>query len=1528
MKIPTSYHQERLWFIDKFENGYLYESSPIYHNIPLILNIEGPLDIEILEKSIQDVINRHEALRTRIVNLEDKPYQWVNQTVNFSLSILDLTGDGHSGGYDRAISCAFEEINQPFVLHEGPLIRGKLIRFESRQFIFVITIHHIIADRYSLNILLEEIFLYYKGYLKKQPLKLPDLSIHYADFSQWQRSLSVKFMESLLSYWKSKISAKLQALELPLDRPRALVHTYQGKGQSISFPKGLCDRIKAFSKQEKTSNFITLLAAFKALLYRYTAHDEIVVGINAENRSQPGLEKIIGPISNLLVIRDYLSTELPFREFICEVDKTVKDAYKHQYMPFDKLALEINPAIDMSRTVFFDVLFQYEDTPHPLPPVGDLKITIVETNLGWGKYDLNILVQDKGESFSGILVYNSDIFSESTISRMIEHYLVLLKRILENPAQAISSYSVLTDREKNQLLTKWNQLQVHYPENKTIHELFAEQAARTPDEIAGKGPGFSGARPVIASISYRQLNNKSDQLAELLKAKGVKPDTIVGILLERSLVMIAAIIGILKAGGAYLPIEPGYPGKRVTYMLDDSHTSLLLTQKELVKEIRFKGEAIDLINEKGYPSAAGDLSSLNVPADAAYVIYTSGTTGEPKGAVIEHRNVVRLLFNDNNPFDFDSHDVWTMFHSYGFDFSVWEMYGSLLYGGKLIIIPKMMAMDPTGFLQVLTKEKVTVLNQTPTAFYALIDEELKKPGGELNLRYVIFGGEALKPAKLKEWKEKYPGTQLINMYGITETTVHVTYKEITDQEIKSNQSNIGKPIPTLTAYVMERGLKLLPLGIPGELCVGGEGVCRGYLNRPGLTHQKFTRNPYKKVERLYCSGDLVKLQQTGEMEYLGRIDHQVKIRGHRIELGEIESQLLNHIDIKEAVVMVRTNPNSDKYICAYIVSQEELTVSQLRSYLSEGLPDYMLPSFSIKMDAIPLTPNGKVDRKALPAPEISIGKGYIAPQTKLEKKLVEIWSDVLGLEKEKISTEANFFELGGHSLKAVTMLSGIHKTLNVNIPLVELFRTPTIKGLSQYIKKAEEDQYIAIEPVEKKDYYSLSSAQKRLYILDQVEEVSTAYNIFGAFTLEGEWDAARLEAALRKLLQKHESFRTSFVMVEEEPVQRIHDNVEFAIEYDCAERKAHSAQRKEERQAPGAVRCASTIKNFVRPFDLSRAPLLRVGLMPLENKKYLLMADMHHIISDGVSAQIFVKEFAALFAGKELPLLRIQYKDYSNWHNIWIESAEFKKQEQYWLNRFTGDIPVLNIPLSYTRPKVRNYEGDEVNVVIEGNLMGKLERLMKKTGTTLYMILLAVCNLSLYKYTGQEDIIIGSVTTGRSHTELENIVGFFINMHAMRNRVKGEKLFLEFLEEVKKNTIDALDNQDYPFDELVSKLGIKRESNRYPLVDVVFQLQNIPFQPVELTQLQVSPYPYNHSLAKFDLYFEAFEMQNAISINIQYATSLFTRAAVEKMAKNYLYILNQVLDNENTRLEQIKILPGVSAAASNPLQEDQGDFGF
>nr|NIM16117.1 AMP-binding protein [Candidatus Aminicenantes bacterium]NIM82888.1 AMP-binding protein [Candidatus Aminicenantes bacterium]NIN22264.1 AMP-binding protein [Candidatus Aminicenantes bacterium]NIN46032.1 AMP-binding protein [Candidatus Aminicenantes bacterium]NIN88868.1 AMP-binding protein [Candidatus Aminicenantes bacterium] len=859
---------------------------------------------------------------------------------------------------------------------------------------------------------------------------------------------------------------------------------------------------------------------------------------------------------------------------------------------------------------------------------------------------------------------------------------------------------------------------------------------------------------------------------------------------------------------------------------------------------------------------------------------------------------------------------WTLFHSFAFDFSVWEMYGALLYGGRLVVIPRMTARDPQEFLEVLTTQEVTVLNQTPAAFYNLSNLEMQRPGRALKIRYVIFGGDVLNPLQLKPWKEKYPETRLVNMFGITETTVHVTYKEMKEEDIDSGVSNIGRPIPTLSTYIVDSHLQMVPVGVVGEICVGGEGVCLGYLNRTELTREKFVENPYIKGERLYRSGDLGRYLGTGDIEYLGRLDQQVQIRGYRVEPGEIETRLVESGMIREAVVI----PLEDnKSLCAYIVpfssdstdtdtlaesdSGSTSLVSRLKEWLLLRLPEYMIPVYFVRLDRIPLTPNGKVDRRALPEPEAGVSDVYVSPRNEQERKLAVVWAEVLNIEKEKIGIDDDFFELGGHSLKATILISKIHEELDIEIPLREVFQRPTIRELSGYISRnqIEGARYIGIKSVEKREYYALSSAQKRLYFLQRMDPESTSYNISLVLPLGRDKERDKLESSLKQLIARHESLRTSFTEVNNVPVQRIHDEVELEIEnYNL--------------QIPNSkLQITKIIQEFVRPFELSKAPLMRWGLIKTHDNNHIWMVDIHHIVSDGTSHMILAEDFISLYKGEELGPLRLQYKDFSRWQNRLFESGEIKAQEEYWLELFSDaeKIPRLPLPTDYKRPEVFTFAGANYKFKLDEEETDRFKELGTRNSATLYMNILAVLNTLFYKYTGQTDVIIGSGIAGRPHANLQHIIGMFVNTLSMRNYPEGEKTYESFLKEVTRNSISAFENQDFQFEELVGILEVERDLSRNPLFDISMVVQNFrqvdrEFVTKENTG-QVEVLPYN-TTAKFDMTFFINEFADGVYINIEYYTGIFKEETIKRLSLHFKKVIETVVADPSINLNDIEII--------------------
>ncbi|MCP5102422.1 MAG: amino acid adenylation domain-containing protein, partial [bacterium] len=1035
----------------------------------------------------------------------------------------------------------------------------------------------------------------------------------------------------------------------------------------------------------------------------------------------------------------------------------------------------------------------------------------------------------------------------------------------------------LSEEEKHQVLFEFNNTAVDYPAEKTISQLFEEQVQRSPDNAALIGMGHT--------LTYSELNKKSSQPARLLREKGVAPDTIVAIMMERSIDMVVGILAILKAGGAYLPIDPGYPRERIDYILADSGAKILLSEVSKLSEVSEDVEIANLCESHKIPPTH--------PTHLSYIMYTSGSTGNPKGVMVEHRNVVRLVKNPN----YVELSETTRILQTGapmFDATTFEMWGALLNGGQLVLAAKETILDARKLGKLLKMHHINVLWLTSPLFNHLVQQagDMFSP-----LQWLLVGGDVLSPRHINLVRRRNKSMKVVNGYGPTENTTFSTCYLI-EKEFERDIP-IGKPISNSTAYILDGSGELQPIGVEGELYVGGAGISRGYLNNPELTAEKFNRTYIS-----YKTGDLARWLPDGNIEFLGRKDQQVKIRGFRIELEEIENKLLAHEDIIEAVVIAgkkENQPGEQQYLCAYTVSKKEGEIPGLRGYLARELPDYMIPPFFVQLDKIPLTPNGKVDKKSLPDPDPDTGDDYIAPRDETEKRLAEIWAEVLGIDADAVGIRSSFFRLGGHSLNAALVINKIREAFGVNIEMKHLFELGTVKAISTLIgTSAVESHAFAtpIEPVEKKDYYPLSSAQKRLYLIRQIDKTGIGYNIPFFFQLEGEIDNARLEDTFKRLVNRHESLRTSFHMLDEQPVQRIHDETDFKIE------------------SPGGAPPLSLLSQFVRAFDLSRAPLMRVGLSELEPGKHFLMIDMHHSVSDGVSMGTFFREFNGLYEGRELPPLKLQYKDFAAWQNRPSRAEEIQNQENYWLGRFGDEIPVLDLPTDFSRPPVQQFEGNRFRFRLGDRQTGQLKQLGLETGATLYIVLLALFNVFLSKLSGQEDIVIGSPTAGRRHHDLENMMGMFVNTLALRNHPAGEKSFYEFLQEVKECMLQAFDNQDYQYEDLVGKIVKTRDISRNPLFDVMFALENGAFNKelhaLALPGVQVTPfasYGSGENVSKFDMTFLVKEGEDDLLFIFEYSTHLFNAATAARYAGYFKQGLTGILEAPGQPLSGIEIIP-------------------
>ncbi|MBR8838800.1 MAG: amino acid adenylation domain-containing protein [Stigonema ocellatum SAG 48.90 = DSM 106950] len=1050
---PLSFSQERLWFIHQ-----LQPDSSTY-NVSFAFRLQGLLNISALEHSLNEIIQRHEALRTTFLASENKPVQLIAPSFNLTLPVVDIHELPERERETQVLQLVKNEVQQPFDLEQGALLRFSLVQLGENEYVLLLSVHHIVFDGWSEGVLWRELTALYEAFSTGKPSPLPELPIQYADFAVWQKQwLQGKVMDTQLDYWKKQLAGSPPLLELPTDRVRPPMQANRGGIKHFQLDYHLTQKIKSLSEKSGATLFMTLLTGFVILLSRYSNQQDILVGSPIANRNRSEIDSLIGFFVNILVLRTDVSLNPSFWELLQRVRQVALDAYAHQDVPFEKVVEALLAERNPSYSPLFQVMFVLLNTPPAKLELPGLSLTPLEIENPTAKFDLTLLMTESKQGLSGSLEYNSDLFEEATITRMLGHFQTLLEGIVANPEERISQLPLLTQPEQQQLLVEWNDTQAKYPVDKCIHQLFEEQVQRTPDAVA---VAFENQQ-----LTYQQLNTRANQLAHYLRSLGVGADVLVGLYVERSpeasLLMIVGLLSILKAGGAYLPFDPDYPTDRLAYMLNDSLLSVLLTQEKLLTNLPENTARVVCLDQdwENIKNKSKDNPFCGSTTDnLAYVIYTSGSTGQPKGTLVNHSNVVRLFAATDSWYNFNAQDVWTLFHSYAFDFSVWEIWGALLYGGRLVVVPYLVTRSPESFYELLAQEQVTVLNQTPSAFRQLIQaEQSGVTAGELNLRLVIFGGEALEIKSLQPWFERHGDTspQLVNMYGITETTVHVTYRPLSKADLNHTASVIGRPIPDLQVYVLDEYKKIVPIGVPGEMYVGGAGVARGYLNRPELTAERFICHPFSNYDkaRLYKTGDLARYLPNGELEYLGRIDNQVKIRGFRIELGEIEALLAAHPDVWESVVVVREDEPGDKRLVAYVVSNKEqsLTVAELRRFLTNQLPSYMVPSTFVMLESLSLTSNGKVDRRALPAPESREGLelSFVAPRTPEEKILVKIWSDILKVEQ--VGIHDNFFELGGNSLLGAQVISRLRVAFFIDLSLHRLFISPTVAELAHNIE--------------------------------------------------------------------------------------------------------------------------------------------------------------------------------------------------------------------------------------------------------------------------------------------------------------------------------------------------------------------------------------------------------------------------------------------------------------------------------------------
>ena len=1502
---PASFAQQRLWFLDQLD-----PNQSVY-NMVYAVRFETPLDLAVLEKSLNEIVRRHESLRTTFTSIDGQPMQVIKTHRDFTLPLVDLSQLPPAEREVQSRPYAEQEAGRPFDLATGPLLRLTLMRLGERENVLLVVMHHIVSDGWSMGIFLRELATLYEAFSRNRQSPLPELPVQYADYAAWQREwLQGDALEEQVSYWRAHFSGAPAALELAADRPRPPIQTFKGARRYTDLPASLVDRLRALSRAEGVTLFMTMLAAFDVLLWRYSGQADIVVGTPIAGRNRSELEGLIGYFANTLPLRANLADNPTFRDLLLRVRESALEAYAHQDVPFDRLVEELRPERSLSHTPLFQVIFAFENTPQALEFPG-LKMKWLEVDRGTSRCDLSLFATDKGAELSCIWEYSTDLFDGETIEQMISSYRTLLENILDHREEKIGYLEIWTESQREQLLLQSHVDQSEQATPVCMHQLFEAQAARTPDSIAV----VSGSQ----SLTYRELNAKANQLAHHLRKLGVGPEVPVGVCLERSAELVVALLGILKAGGAYVPIDPAYPAERAAFMLKDSSVPVLLTQKHLLETLPALSIQIVCVDDQAQladepaEDGARNPSSTVSPENLAYVIYTSGSTGRPKGVQVRHESVVHLFAATYDQLGFRAGDIYSVVHSSAFDFSVWEIWGSLLQGGTLLVVPLEVVQSPADFYDLLCAQRVTILNQTPSALRELLRAraQARTADRDWSVRLIVCGGDALDQELAVQLSEL--GIPVWNFYGPTESTVWTTCGLVAQTEVSATLNSIGHPIADLQVYLLDQQLQLVPNGVAAELFIGGAGLARGYLNRPELTAEKFIPNPFSEQPgaRLYRTGDLVRRRRDGKLEFAGRIDTQVKLRGFRVELGEIETALSQHPDIAQAVVIVREDRPGDKRLVAYLVAKDGKTfdAGELRKYLQVSLPDYMVPSAFVTLEAMPLTPNKKVDRRLLPAPDYAAAEqtsGFVAPRTPIEEIVADIWARVLGLEK--VGVNDNFFALGGHSLLATQVMSRLHDAFQVDLPLRALFERATVAGLAEKIAEAqlrkEGLQAPPLRAVEREGNLPLSFAQQRLWFLDQLEPGSPFYNISRALRLRGLLNVSALSQAIDEIIRRHESLRTSFGAENGTPFQRITHFESRPLPLMDLTKVPET-----EREAQAEQFAAEEIK---QPFDLTHGPLLRALLLRLSDDDHVLILTMHHIAADGWSIGVLFRELTTLYESfvaakpSPLPVLSIQYADYAVWQRQWLQGEVLEKLVSYWRKQLAGAPPVLELPTDKPRPQVQSFRGAHERLALNTSLTIDLKQLSQRQGATLFMTCLAAFQLLLSRFSGQQDLIVGTDVANRNRVETENLIGFFTNLLPLRAKLSGDLKFSELLRQVRETTLEGYAHQALPFEKLVEELRPARDLGRNPLVQVLL-VMNQPALRMELPELTVSPFDLPLESSRFDLVLFLSESENGLAGFWLYNPDLFEPQTIRRLSAEYEKLLARIVATPEARLDSYEV---------------------
>jgi tyrocidine synthetase-3 len=1572
---------------------YLKSSEVVVYHDQFIYPLKyRKFDVNLFKKAVGLLAAKHQILRTSF-NIKDfeESVQIVHKEVSFEIPHFDISSMKKSQQQEFVNRYLAKDKQRPFNAAIPPLFRIAVFILDDENNWVALVFHHAILDGWSAASMMTELHNTYLGLKSNANIRLKQLRSSYRDVIV--EEILEKQKSQNREFWLHEL-AGYKRLEFP-----QLLKTGESftgmKTYDYNLGKELLTDLKKTSAIFNTSIRDLCFGAYVYMLSILCNEDDIVAGSVTHNRPQKqDGDKILGCFLNTVPVRIKIPNSINWSEYIDMITAKMQEIKSYERVSLFEIARIINEK-SQGENPIFDTLFNFVDFhiySEANPENGRYQhqdTSSVDISLK-GNQDTNTLFDFEISITFGEFIlcpkYNPLAISHDMVQRSCVYFAGILKKFITVPEEIIKKEEIIPAEEKRKLLDEFNRTTAPYNRESLIHELFEAQVEQTPDNIAAVEPTEVKYRAhrthrtyitYLSYISYRELNKKSNQLASALRKKGVKTNTLVGVVIDRSIEMIRAVMGILKAGGAYVPLESYLPETRTGKLLGTLNVKYLVTnhlQLEKIGEIVEKLPELEHIfcltagpsqtfsrelsagKSLTFPLELKNASEENIiPAvtsrDMAYIIFTSGSTGTPKGVVVNHQPVINIIDWVNKTFAVGNGDKVLFVSSLGFDLSVYDIFGILASGACNRVVPANDLKEPQKLVDIIVKEGITFWDSAPAALQQLVPflPEIKNYQHSSRFRLVFLSGDWIPVTLPGALRKVFPGLKVTSLGGATEATIWSNYYPIEKVDPAWVSIPYGKPIQNAKYYILDPQLNICPIMVPGDLYIGGECLASGYVNDIELTAEKFVlahsswliadRTAKKKtadfpmsyelsaINYIYKTGDIARWFEDGNMEFLGRKDQQVKIRGYRIELGEIETQLQHHEDITEALVIAKGERPTDKYLCAYIVSNKTVGPLELKKHLAKELPDYMIPKYFIGIEKIPLTPNGKVDRKALPGPGTpGPAEGYAAPRNEIEIELVKIWNEVLGRDAShaSIGIDDDFFELGGHSLNAAMVTAKIHKELNVKVPLAELFHKPFIRKLSEVIRLSAKDKYTSLQPVEKKDYYLLSSAQKRLYFLQQMDLDNRVYNIPQVVKLKGRLDKAKLEKTFNKIIQRHESFKTYFEIVDGEPVQRIREEVEVKVE-EVEEKTEDRGQRTGDRPS------THLLSEFIQTFDLANAPLLRIGLIKLlhtptalrghprrgtynsqegkgKGDRYLLVMDMHHIIADGTSMGILLKDFMALIKEENLSPLPLQYKDFSEGQVLDRKGQLFKGQEVYWQRQFPGEIPVLNLPYNHPRPALQRFEGSTADFKLDKEKTAALNHLAMQQGVTLFTVLLAVFNVFLFKLSGQEDIVVGSPVEGRRQPEMEKIIGMFVNTLALRNLPSRDKTFKQFLQDVKGNSLKAFENRDYPFEDLVERLKVSRDLGRNPLFDVMLVLQNMEIPGFQLPGLTITPYSFENQTSKFDLSLTAVERGEQLDFLFEYCTALFEKETILRFIGYFKKIIGSVIKNLNQKISQLEII--------------------